>query len=331
MTNQRQLSGEIVIKELDKFPNTPTRTLARKIYKENPEVFTNVETVRTAIRYYRGSNGDSHRQIISTKKYFKQGSTNPFNLPDSEAEDNDPFYLPKSATRILVLSDIHFPYHDFEALELALQHGKDHKANTILLNGDILDFYQLSRFNKDPRQRDFANELEIGKQFLQSLQKNFKCPIYWKLGNHEERYESYLFVKAPELVGVAEYELQHLLHFGEYGATLIKDKRIIYAGRLPIVHGHEFHSKAVGQVNPARSLFLKTNRSALVGHSHRTSEHSETDITGKLMTTQSTGCLCGLAPEYARINKWNHGFAFLEVDGQDYVLDNLRIYKGHIF
>ena len=35
--------------------------------------------------------------------------------------------------------------------------------------------------------------------------------------------------------------------------------------------------------------------------------HSET-------TAWSTGCLCNLRPEYAKFNRWNHGFAFVDID-----------------
>ena len=34
--------------------------------------------------------------------------------------------------------------------------------------------------------------------------------------------------------------------------------------------------------------------------------------------------------EYARINKWNHGFAGLEFDGNDFEIENKRIVKGAV-
>jgi hypothetical protein len=30
------------------------------------------------------------------------------------------------------------------------------------------------------------------------------------------------------------------------------------------------------------------------------------------------------------LNKWNHGFAFIEIDGEDFQVQNKRIYKGKV-
>jgi len=106
---------------------------------------------------------------------------------------------------------------------------------------------------------------------------------------------------------------------------------LIYAGRLPILHGHEYGGFGVGGVNPARGLSLKSFSSSLVGHSHRTSSHSERDINDKVMSWFSTGCLCGLHPEYAILNKWNQGFCYIDTDGQEFAVNNFKIHKGKVY
>ena len=57
------LNGEIVKKYLKKFPNTPNLTLAKKIYKENSKLFTNVDSVRSLIRSYLGQAGQKNRKL----------------------------------------------------------------------------------------------------------------------------------------------------------------------------------------------------------------------------------------------------------------------------
>jgi len=54
---------------------------------------------------------------------------------------------------------------------------------------------------------------------------------------------------------------------------------------------------------------------------------------GEVITTRSMGCLCGMNPMYMPINKWNHGFAYVELDlkSGEYHLHNLRIIKGKIY
>jgi hypothetical protein len=186
--------------------------------------------------------------------------------------------------------------------------------------------YQASRFIKDRRLRDLAGELEMTREFLKMLQGMFKCPIYFKIGNHEARWEHYLMLKAPELLGVDDFKLEQLLRFREFGVTLVKDKQIAMAGKLPILHGHEWYGGFAPPVNPARGLFLKAKESALVGHHHKTSEHTEKTLNGNVITTWSTGCLCGLEPEYAPYNGYNHGFAHVMVNkDQTYNVKNIRI------
>ena len=53
--------GEIVKNYLRKFPNTPSLTIAKKVYAENNADFKDVEDVRTIIRYQRGLKGKRYR------------------------------------------------------------------------------------------------------------------------------------------------------------------------------------------------------------------------------------------------------------------------------
>jgi hypothetical protein len=156
--------------------------------------------------------------------------------------------------------------------------------------------------------------------------------MVWKLGNHEERWEKYLIAKAPELFDVEEFQLEVILQLAKFKIVMVKDKLPIKLGKLTVLHGHEM-AGAAGGVNPSRSTFLKTIDNVLVGHYHRTSQHTEPTLSGHVYAVNSQGCLCGLTPAYMRINKWNLGFSYCELDikSGDYVLHNLKIIKGKIF
>ena len=41
-------------------------------------------------------------------------------IPEGDYKEVMPFIMPKGNNRILVLTDIHIPYHDIEALQIAL-------------------------------------------------------------------------------------------------------------------------------------------------------------------------------------------------------------------
>lgn len=313
-----------------KFPQTPSLTLAKKLSKENPKVYKDVEDARTIVRAIRGAKGAKDLKDRSLNDTHER-PRNPFNLPESEESSFDPFII-KGHKKILVLVDIHLPYHNIEAVTVAIEEGKREKVDGVLLLGDLLDFYQLSRYEKDPRKRSFAHELEAGRKFLSILQKELKCKIYFKLGNHEERYEKYLKVKAPELLDVADFKLHTLLKCADYNTTIIDNKRIIKLNKLNAIHGHEYVGGISSPVNIARGLYMRGKVSAIQGHNHQTSEHTEPNMDGDITTTWSLGCLSELNPGYMPLNKWNLGFAIVALNdnGKDFHVYNKRIRHGKI-
>lgn len=331
--------GTVTLEMLEKYPNLPSQTLARKLIADYPEIYNTINSARGAVRYYRGQIGKNNRKKIQMTEKPQAGSfanamgiPNPFFLPETDETEWLPYDIPASVTRLLILSDVHIPYHNIEAVTLALQYGKERNVNGIMLNGDILDFYGLSSFEKDPRKRRFSEELEMGRQFLKILRKEFDgVPIYFKLGNHCERYERYLRIKAPELLDVSEFRLDVLLKFGEIGVELIDDKRIVKFGKLNIMHGHEFGKSVFSPVNPARGLYMRGKENCIAGHNHQTSSHVEPTMNGHVINTWSTGCLCELHPSYMPINKWNLGFAYVERELNDeFTVHNHTIVKGKV-
>lgn len=330
--------GDLVKEYLDQFPETPSLTLARMIYEENKEIFTNVETVRTQIRSFRGAMGISKRSLIKKhdRKYIREFDKklfNPFKLPESDEKEFIPYQLPKHHNKILLLSDIHIPYHSISAITAAFNYGLEHNINTVFLNGDIIDFHALSMFVKDPRKRHFQEELKLMHEFLDSIQLTFpNAKFYYKQGNHSERLETYLKVKAPELYGHNNFELDTLLEFGRRNIEYINDKRTVKAGKLNILHGHELKSGIIQPVNPARGIFLRTNSSTITGHFHKTSQHTESDLEKRLISCWSTGCLCELAADYMPNGRANHGAAIINVeDNGNFNVDNFIIYEGKIY
>ena len=207
---------------------------------------------------------------------------------------------------ILVLNDIHIPFHDKRALNIALQYAKE--CDTILLNGDIIDFHGLSRFIKNPEKSFINHEILIAKEFLELLRSNFKGEILYKIGNHEDRLTLYIFNKAPALYGVENVTLKSLLELDRLNIKLIDSTQIMKISSLVVLHGHEIFAGA-GMVNIARSYFLKANENIILGHRHQTQDYFGKSIENKIKGSFAVGCLCDLNPRYMPVNNWNHGFA----------------------
>ena len=321
-----------IIKDyLNKFPNLPSLTLARKIYKDHPEL-SSVDNIRTSVRRLRGQLGEQNRSNRKDKTYYKsEGSRNPFKLPESHADSYEPFEIKQS--KVLILSDLHFPYQHNEGITLALKYGLEKDVNCILINGDLFDFATISRHERDWRSRTVFDEFESVKTFLKGLRDAFpSAKIIYKLGNHDERFEKYLYAKAPEIFDCVDFKLEILLKLGELRIEIVKDKLPIHIGKLTVLHGHELAGGS-GGVNPARGAFVKTLSNILIGHFHKTSNHVETTMHGDVISVHSQGCLCGMNPLYMPINKWNLGFSYVEheIKTGQFIIHNLKVINGRVY
>lgn len=329
------IQAETVREYLRKYPEMPSLTLAKLIYRENPSVFTCLDDARGRVRYLRGQSGKHHRKYLSSVEFVLPPSPrNPFeDLPEGLTDFHEwkPYHI--QGSRILLLADVHIPFHDKPALTAALRCGQEKDVDTIFLNGDFLDFFSVSFFEKDPRKRDFRLELDAAQRAMTCIRSAFpKARIYLKLGNHEERYERYMRVKAPELLGIKKFELSNLIDAPHFKIDIIGEKRICKIGKLFVLHGHEVGKAIFSPVNPARGLYMRGKENVLGAHHHQTSQHTEKTMGENIISAWSVGCLCDLHPEYLPINNWNHGFAVVSQDAEgNFEVDNKKIIKGVIY
>lgn len=324
-------AGEIVKATLKKFPETDKKTIARKLQKENPLLFPDIESARSMIRYYTGQLGIKNRKTLAI-----HDSQENFFIPEPDIIDFEPYVLPKTCKSIGIMGDIHVPYHDKEPIETAVEWMLNHEIDTLILNGDVIDNYQWSDFVRDINKRDAKGEFEMLVKMLQYLESKFpKCKRIWKEGNHEERLERYLKTRAPILWNLAEVSIPDVLsqYYGYdlqlHGWDYVKDKKIIKAGELAIIHGHEIQGG--GTVNLARNLFLRTYSNVLKAHSHKKNDDIVRSINEKFYGTWAIGCLCQLHPDYNPINQWTQGFAHVkQYDDGTFAVANRQIINGRV-
>lgn len=324
---------DVVRQYRDKHPDFPNAKLARIIYKKEGLLFPNENAVRLHLIRIEGKGSAGKKKggggLISATHLRGARPYNPYKLPESDETKFPPFIL-RGFKNILLLGDIHAPYHSIEALTVAINYAKKQKVDCVLINGDLFDFHGISKYMKDPRKKNFAEEIRIGTDLLIAIRKALNVPIYFKLGNHDERYQHYLWTKAGEISGLEDFALKAIIDRRIDGVTIIEEKRIIKIGALNVLHGHEFASSIISPVNIARGLYLRAKANAICGHHHRTSEHTEQNVNGKIITCWSTGCLSELNPAYMPINSWNHGFAIIEVEGQGFHVHNKKIIEGQV-
>ena len=312
---------QIVKDAIRRFCHLPNRTIARHLIATHGDLFEqDLEKARYSVRYQTGKIGEKNRRQISDKSLFRD---TPVKLPQTWRKIRTPYHLKPGLW--LVLSDIHIPFHEPRPLEAAIQQGHAEKIDGIFFNGDIWDCAAVSYWPS--ARRDFNAELGAIIDFLDWIRHEFPGkPIVYKPGNHEYRLPRYFISKAPELIDTPLAAMETVLGFEERGIEFLDYFQLVYAGMLPILHGHEVQHLS-RMVNPARGLYLRAKTFAACSHCHTTSQHSAKTIEGKLLTTWSFGCLCDLQPDYCPYgNDWNWGFGLINVEKNgDFEVVNRRI------
>lgn len=190
--------------------------------------------------------------------------------------------------RVGIIGDIHIPFHDPKALSLILNIFKDAKVDEIVLNGDVLDFYNVNSYGKHPDvQEALVDELAAGKDFLTSLRKMFpKQKITFIEGNHCYRLDKYIIQNCPvfwnmitleKQLGLADLKIDYIRYNSWYA---LNDKLRVQ------------HSPPSYGVNGARtSLQKKVDMSYIYGCTHRVQMASTTGDSGSVYQCYYNGWL----------------------------------------
>lgn len=285
------------------------------------------------------------RLDISVKKrseYYKQtrpsAKIESFNLDELDSFGIEPGIgkeytsarLPDHLKKIGILSDIHVPFHSLEALTCAIKYLREQEIDCLYLNGDTFDFYSISRHEKEKDLRDFPREIEMCRNFLQKLRDIFPTiPIYFKAGNHENRFQRYLFSQAEEFAGLHELQFDKFFRMDHLKIEWVEDWQGMFMGDLLVIHGHE--GFGVGGINPSQSLFNKMFCNTLMGHVHRQTTTTKKNGFGELIQTHSTGCLTTITPKYMPYNQHTQGFGLVEINNGKSKVKLISIRDGKIY
>ena len=207
----------------------------------------------------------------------------------------------------VIMNDLQIPFHDPKALGVVVDCVRDLKPHGIVLNGDVVDCYTISKFSKNPlRQGTLNQEIKLANQLLRRL-----APVtterWWLGGNHEDRLRKYIWDKAPELA--TEVNFPKLFHIEDEGFRWKDYGGSLRLGNLLVTHG-SMVNKHSGWT--ARSHLEKYGTSILIGHTHRLGAFFKRDYKG-IHGAWENGCLCLLSPEYDQFPNWQQGFSVVTV------------------
>lgn len=218
---------------------------------------------------------------------------------------------------VIIGSDIHIPFQDDKAVLAFCAYIERTPIDVVILNGDVLDMFMLSRFTKGEG-RNPLEEIEECRNLLQRIKRAVSphVKLYYVIGNHETRLERYVLAKAPELASLIE-DVFTIIKAEDYGFTgcaslTINDKVVIKHGTLL---GNKSGLSAIKEMEASYM-------SGASGHTHRLCKYIARKA-GRKFFWMETGCLCGLNPEYMVNPNWQQGFA--RIDFKDYKVKSAKI------
>lgn len=247
--------------------------------------------------------------------------------------------------RIVITSDWHVPYHDPKAIEAFLSFAHDNPIDILILDGDILDAYSLSKFDKNPnRMATFQDEIDKAYEIIEEL-TSYLAPGATKVyiqGNHEDRLRQHLWRDGKPLHGLRALEFGSLTGLDKLGFDFY-DYGDVYSVRydandrqhrplLHVTHGKKANKYA------ARQNLEDYGASIAFGHTHRLSTYHRRNLSG-IQGSYELGCMCDLQPEYIKgISNWQHGIGIGSVFPNNHfslqaipIIDGKLYYDGQVY
>lgn len=207
------------------------------------------------------------------------------------------------------LPDTHGIFGDEQAIECGYAFLSRYRPQLVFCLGDVVDFYQLSRFDQSPeRALDLQSDIDAAHKFLKGVRRYAKnAKIHLIAGNHEDRLRRWLWTKGAAAISLRSMKVPVLLGLGELGIRYHEDGLVRF-GHLLVKHGTVVRAHAAYS---ARAELEREGVSGMSGHTHRIGEYSVTNRGGFRKWVEA-GCLCRLDPEYmpGTIPNWQQGLAY---------------------
>lgn len=244
--------------------------------------------------------------------------------------------------RVMVTGDYHIPFMDKQAYDVMKTYARMYKPDVFVINGDLLDFYGISKFDKNPeRGTRVKEEIDLGRKCIQDLRKTLPkdTEIYLTGANHEGRFQKYLWSHAPELYGVEGLTVEEQLKLSESGVKFVRadndywkdDTGHLKLGNVLIMHGDNrlngaSTSKYSGY-SVKNTMLGGLQQNVIMGHVHRLGQIYHSTPYGTLVGLEG-GCLCKLSGTA----NWQQGFVTFELHNGKLVNPELvNINKGKIY
>jgi hypothetical protein len=240
----------------------------------------------------------------------------------------------------VIIGDTHFPVHHEPTIEIFLSVVEELQPKTIILNGDTLDMFSISRYPKDIRQNySLLDERVEYHKFLSDLiTVSNQAQIFETNANHSGndltgRWFRYLSDRIGELSclpDVIESLSYQNVFLGEYKNYVSLVDFVELTPDLIVLHGDMVRK------NGGFSAYAHMEKwmvSIIHNHTHRfgaTSKRIPAIGTrkDKQLYAWENACACDLSPLYSSAPNWQNGFCIVSLDEDGYGIEQVKVEKN---
>lgn len=245
-----------------------------------------------------------------------------------------PMVLPattEDTETILVVSDIHVPFHDPALVDSAIRLTKKLKPHRVVLNGDIADFFQLSRFNQGLERLDsLQEEIDASNKIRAAFRKAAPNAVIDETeGNHDHRMRSYVATKGRALTSLRALEPESLFQTKELEIVRFDGAGFRPRQNFLIKHGTIIRKHAGYS---AKAELEAAGISGVSGHTHRLSVHRQTGYVARQWA--EGGCLCLTEPDYViGPANWQPGAIIVQASTKtdSFLIEEVQAHEGRLW
>jgi predicted phosphodiesterase len=193
---------------------------------------------------------------------------------------------------VLVISDLHIPYHHPDAFDFLSELKKKYKPDLVVNIGDEIDQHSISFHNHHPDLKSPGDELKAARMYAQDLQK-----IFPQMTLVHSNHSSLVYRRAVAHGLSLEYlkSYNEFLHVGP-GWQWVDDLKVTLSDGQKCFFTHGMASRAL-------AVSMQYGCNVVQGHYHSKFSIEYFSNPDKLVWAMQTGCLINqkeLAFEYAK-------------------------------
>lgn len=259
---------------------------------------------------------------------------------------------------VIVGSDFHGQFVDPLALRVWLDTIQDVQPDVVVLNGDVTDFPQVSRFTLMPGAGSLSLQAEIDwtrENILARTRKAApKAAILYVIGNHEHRLIRYLADTAPELASLRCLRWDTLFGIEDLGIEMVfggnflaprqrdrvdntrRKTHAVLFDSLVVTHGKSLAD------NAPKAELERWGMSGTSGHTHRPGIQTRPTHANPHLSWTSTPMMAGFAVGKDYVDgpsSWTMGFAAFTVDARAGIVvpqlipiyEDFASWNGHVW